>query len=93
MKKQIDSELKHIAVKVPFNKAVIACANPYQAVSFCLTGIPKGVNHRKFVVAGYKGLECRVDVFEPLNGEKVCQLCFMCMEAHSAIRPPLIIKS
>ncbi len=70
MKKQIDSELKHIAVKVPFNKAVIACANPYQAVSFCLTGIPKGVNHRKFVVAGYKGLECRVDVFEPLNGEK-----------------------
>lgn len=69
-KNQIDPELRHIAVKVPFHKAVIACANPYQTLSLCLTGIPKEVKHRKFSIAGYREKRFRVDAFEPAGGEE-----------------------
>lgn len=69
-KEQIDPELRHIAAKIPYNKAVIACANPYLALSLRLTGIPKELRHRRLSVAGYQGLKCKVDVFEPANGEE-----------------------
>lgn len=32
-KKQINSELKHIAIKMPYNKAIIKCANIFQMIS------------------------------------------------------------
>lgn len=76
-KEQLNPELKHIAAKIPYNKAVIACANPYLALSLCLTGIPKEVHHRKFSVTGYRGLECKVDVFEPaITAEKMPALLY-----------------
>ena len=74
---QINSELKHIAVKIPYNKAVIAFANPYLALFLRFTGIPKEVHHRKFSVAGYRGLECKVDVFEPaITAERMPALLY-----------------
>lgn len=76
-KEQLNPELKHIAAKIPYNKAVIACANPYLALSLRLTGIPKEVHHRKFSVTGYRGLECKVDVFEPaITAEKMPALLY-----------------
>lgn len=76
-KEQLNPELKHIAVKIPYNKAVIAFANPYLALSLRFTGIPKEVHHRKFSVAGYRGLECKVDVFEPaITAERMPALLY-----------------
>lgn len=76
-KEQINPELKHIAAKIPYNKAVIACANPYLALSLRFTGIPKEVHHGKFSVTGYQGKEYKVDVFEPANGtEKMPALLY-----------------
>lgn len=66
-KNRINPELKHIAVKVPYNKVIIRCANIFQTISLHVTKIPGEVNHRKFVIAGYRGLQCNVDVFEPSN--------------------------
>ncbi|MCQ4637324.1 alpha/beta hydrolase [Anaerovorax odorimutans] len=66
-KKQIDSELKQIAIRVPYNKLVIKCANLFQVVSFRLTRIPKGVTNRRITVEGYKNRNFKVEVFEPSN--------------------------
>ena len=56
-KKQIHSELKQIARKVPYNKVLIRCANIFQVLSFHLTKIPREVIHRHITVEGYKGLK------------------------------------
>lgn len=69
-KSRINPELKHIAVKVPYNKVIIMCANVFQALSLYITKIPEKVNRRKFAIAGYRGLKCKVDVFEPSNGKE-----------------------
>ncbi len=66
-KKQIDSELRRIARKTPYNKAIIWCANIFQVISFRLTMVPKEVIHRNITVEGYKGLTFKVDIFEPTN--------------------------
>lgn len=68
-RKQIHSELKLIARKMPYNKAVIKCANIFQTVSFRITKIPKGVINRNITVAGHKGLKCKVEIFEPSKCE------------------------
>lgn len=77
-KSLIAPELKGIAKRVPYNKAVIRCANLYQAVSLRFTAVPKGVRNRRIQVEGYQGLPCKADIFEPANtGEKLpCLLYF-----------------
>lgn len=65
--KHINSELKPIARNIPYNKAIIKCANIFQAVSFRLTRTPKEVINRNITIKGYKGLEFKVEIFEPAN--------------------------
>ena len=66
-KKQINSELKHIARNIPYNKVIIKCANIFQTISFHLTRIPKEVTNRTITIKGYKGLKFKVEIFEPSN--------------------------
>lgn len=66
-KKQINFELKQIARNVPYNKVIIKCANIFQAISFNLTMIPKEVINRNITIEGYKGLNFKVEIFEPSN--------------------------
>lgn len=66
-KKQINSELKGRARNVPYNKAVIKCANIFQVISFHLTRIPKEVTNRYIRMEGYKGLKFKAEIFEPSN--------------------------
>lgn len=66
-KKMIDSELRKIARKIPYNKAVIKCANIFQVISFRFTMVPKRVINRSIVMEGYKRLKFKVEIFEPLN--------------------------
>ena len=66
-KKQIDSELRQIARRVPYNRGIIKCANIFQAISFHLTMVSKDVSHRNITIKGYRGLKIRVDIFEPAN--------------------------
>lgn len=62
---QIDPELRRIARNVPYNRAVIWCANIFLAISLPLTAVPEGVVHKKIAVEGYRGFSFRTDVFEP----------------------------
>lgn len=64
-KEQINSELRRIAKKIPYNKAIIWCANIFQVISFRLTIVPKEVIHRHMTVEGYKRKKFKVDIFEP----------------------------
>lgn len=64
-KKRIDPELRRIAKKVPYNKAVIRGANLYQMLSFRLTGVPAEVTHRTVTLQGHKGFVFKTDIFEP----------------------------
>ncbi len=68
-KAQIDPELRRIAWRVPYHRAMLPLANLYQAASFRLAPVPKGVAHRRFAIVGYRGLRLHVDVFEPSNAE------------------------
>ncbi len=65
----IDPELRGIAKRVPYDRAVIRCANLYQAIAFRLAAVPKGVTHRKCAIKGYQGMEFRVDIFEPSDAK------------------------
>lgn len=64
-KKQVNPELRGIAKRIPYNKAVIRCANVYQSIALRLTKIPKGVSGKRITVKGYNGIGFKVDVFEP----------------------------
>lgn len=66
-KKLIYSELKNIARRVPYNKALIKCANIFQVISFHFTMVPKEVINRSIAMEGYKGLKFKVEIFEPSN--------------------------
>ncbi len=66
-KDQIDPELKGIAKKIPYNQAIIRCANLFQVLSFRFTAVPKEISHRTITVKGYQGLKLKVDLFEPSN--------------------------
>lgn len=66
-KNQINSELKKIARNIPYNKAIIKCANIFQVISLHLTKIPKGIVNRNITIEGYKGLKFKVEIFEPSN--------------------------
>ncbi|MCM1103940.1 MAG: hypothetical protein NC409_07515 [Clostridium sp.] len=63
----IDPELRRIARKVPYNKALIKCANLFQFLSFHATAVPKGIAHKNITLKGYQGLKFKVDVFEPAD--------------------------
>ena len=69
-KDQIDPELRGIAKNIPYNRAIIRCANLFQAVSFRATAIPKGIAHRRCTVKGYQGLKVGVDIFEPSGAKE-----------------------
>lgn len=64
-KGQINPELRRIAKNIPYNKAIIRCANIFQTISFRLTTVPKEIIHRSMIVEGYKKLKFKVDIFEP----------------------------
>lgn len=66
-KNQINPELKKIARNVPYNKAIIKCANIFQVISCRLTTIPKDVTNRNITIKGHKGLKFKVEIFEPSN--------------------------
>lgn len=66
-KNQINSELKPIARKIPYNKLIIACANLFQVISFSFTKIPDKVTNRTITIKGYRGLTCKAEIFEPSN--------------------------
>lgn len=66
-KKQIHSELKKTARNMPYNKGLIKCANIFQRIFFHLTRVPREVTNRHITVEGYKGLKCKVEIFEPSN--------------------------
>lgn len=66
-KKQIDPELRPFAKNIPYNKALIYCANLFQAVSFRFAKVPHGVAHKSMTLNGYKGLPFKVERFEPAN--------------------------
>lgn len=66
----IDPELRGIAKRIPYNRAVIWCANLYQAVAFRLAAVPKEIAHRKCAIKGYHGLQCKVDIFEPSDAQE-----------------------
>lgn len=69
-KTQIHSELKPIAINIPYNHAVIKCANIFQMISFHFTRIPKEIIHRYIRIEGYQGLNCKVEIFEPAAVKK-----------------------
>lgn len=66
-KKLIHSELKKIARRVPYNKALIKCANIFQVISFHFTMVPREATNRSIIMEGYKGLNFKVEIFEPSN--------------------------
>lgn len=66
-KNQINPELKKIARNVPYNKAIIKCANIFQVISLRLTMIPKDVANKNITIKGHKGLKFKVEIFEPSN--------------------------
>ena len=66
-KKLIHPELRLIAIKIPYNKAMIQWANVFQAVSFHFTKTPKGVTNRSILIKGYQGLPFKTEIFEPSN--------------------------
>lgn len=69
-KERIDPELRRIAKHVPYNKAVIRCANLYQVLSFRLTGVPTGITHKTVTLKGYKSLPFKTEIFEPAGREE-----------------------
>lgn len=76
-KNQINPELKKIARNVPFNKAIIKCANIFQVISLRLTMIPKDVTNKNITIKGHKGLKFKVEIFEPSNKEKLPCLIYV----------------
>lgn len=64
-KKLINSELKPIARRIPYNKMIIRCANVFQTISFQLTKIPKEIINRNIIIEGYRKLKFKVEIFEP----------------------------
>lgn len=66
-KNLIDSELKLIAIKIPYNKAMIKPANIFLSMSSYLTRIPKEIKSRNITIKGYQGLKLKVSIFEPAD--------------------------
>lgn len=62
----VDEELKKIATKVPYNKAIIAVANVYQKISYHLVRIPDNIKHNRMQLNGYMGKKFNIDVFDPI---------------------------
>lgn len=69
-KTQIAPELRQIARKIPYNRAIILCANVFQTVSLRLTAIPEGVAGKTITLAGYRDLSFKTEVFEPAGADE-----------------------
>lgn len=68
-KSRIDPELRRIAKKIPYNRAVIRCAGLFLPLSLFLTGVPRGVAHGRITLEGHRGLDFKTERFEP-EGER-----------------------
>ncbi|MCI9542984.1 MAG: alpha/beta hydrolase [Acutalibacter muris] len=68
--RNIDPELKGIAKRTPYNRAVIGCANILLPIALALTRTPSGISARSIMVQGHKGPEFRTEIFEPFGAGK-----------------------
>ncbi len=68
-KNLVDPELRPIAQSIPYNRAVIACANFFLPIALRLTPVPKGLRRRVITVNGHKGFAFRAELFEPSDAE------------------------
>lgn len=64
-KNLIHPELRLIAIRIPYHKAMIGCANIFQTISLRLTWVPQGVARREITIQGYQGLTFQTELFEP----------------------------
>ncbi len=64
-RQHIDPELQPIAKNIPYNRAVITCANLFLAASYPFVSIPKELRHQTITLKGYRDLPFPVDLFEP----------------------------
>lgn len=64
-KSKLNPELRRIAVKIPYNKFIIWCANIYQPISYKLTKLPAGIRHKRLILHGYKNQAFKTDIYEP----------------------------
>lgn len=64
-KKYIDPELKPIARKMPYNRAIIRLADIFLPAIWCLTPVPEGIVNRSIAVKGHRGLKVKTEIFEP----------------------------
>ncbi|MCI8524524.1 MAG: alpha/beta hydrolase [Oscillospiraceae bacterium] len=63
---QIHPELRRIARRVPYNRAVIRCANLFLAAALRLTRVPADVTRAQITLAG-SGLPFRTEIFTPAD--------------------------
>ena len=64
---QINPELRRIAKNIPYNRAIIWCANLFQLIFFRLTTVPGEIAHQSMTLAGYQMLDFKTDLFQPSN--------------------------
>ncbi len=64
-RKRIDPELRPYAVRVPYNRFIIGCANLFLRLISCFTRVPKGIDHRRATLEVSGGRKLGVEVFEP----------------------------
>jgi len=69
-KERIDPELWRIARNIPYNKAIIRCANLFLGISFRFTKLPETVHSHRIIMEGHKGLKLNVEMFEPSDGKE-----------------------
>lgn len=68
--KRIHPELRPIAKRIPYNKAIIKCANLFQVLSFHFTKTPKEITNKTITRKGYQGFPFKVEIFEPAKGKE-----------------------
>lgn len=68
---KIDPQLKHIAKKIPFNKAILHMAVKPQKLMLKAVRVPKELNTMQFTIPGYEGDKITVDVYEPADAEGI----------------------
>ncbi len=64
-RKVIDPQLRHVAVNIPFGRAIIGPANAFLSLWCALTPVPRGLSHKHIRITGYGGRKTKVLVLEP----------------------------
>lgn len=68
-KNLVDPEIKQLAKKKPYNRAVIWFANIFLDATFNSAPVPEGIFARSITIRGHRGLEFKTDIFEPSKAE------------------------